>query len=114
MKILKLRIENFRSYREETILFENFNCFIGANSSGKSTALNLFFRENKNTQTDLIKLTEDDFHHKNTKNPIRITVTFNELTDEAKSDLAAYVRQDELTITAEATFNKNTGFATVK
>lgn len=117
MKILKLQIENFRSYKSESILFENFNCFIGANSSGKSTvlnALNLFFRENKNTQTDLIKLTADDFHHKNIKEPIRITVTFGELTDEAKTDLAAYIRQDELTITAEATFNKETGFATVK
>jgi predicted ATP-dependent endonuclease of OLD family len=117
MKILKLQIENFRSYKSETISFTNFNCFIGANSSGKSTAinaLNLFFRENKNTQTNVIKLTEDDFHHKNTKEPIRITVTFGELTDEAKFDLAAYIRQDELTITAEATFDDDTGFATVK
>jgi putative ATP-dependent endonuclease of OLD family len=117
MKILKLHIENFRSYKNETISFENYNCFIGANSSGKSTALNalnLFFRENKNTQTDLIKLTEDDFHHKNTEEPIRITVTFGELTDAAKDDLSAYIRQDELTITAEATFDESTGFASVK
>lgn len=117
MKILKLKIENFRSYKSETISFTDYNCFIGANSSGKSTAinaLNLFFRENKNSQTDLIKLTEDDFHHKNTKAPIKITVTFDGLSDEAKSDLAAYIRQDELTITAEATFDEDTGFATVK
>ncbi len=117
MKIFRLQIENFRSYKSETISFDNFNCFIGANSSGKSTvlnALNLFFRESKNTQTDLIKLTVDDFHHKNIKEPIRITVTFGELTDEAKNDLSAYIRQDELTITAEATFNEETGFATVK
>ena len=117
MKILTLQIENFRSYKSETISFTDYNCFIGANSSGKSTAinaLNLFFRENKNTQTDLIKLTEDDYHHKNTKKPIKITVTFGGLSDEAKSDLAAYIRQDELTITAEATFDEYTGFATVK
>lgn len=117
LKILKLQIENFRSYENETISFEDFNCFIGANSSGKSTALNalnLFFRENKNTQTDLIKLSDNDFHHKNIKKPIRITVTFGELNDQAKSDLAAYIRQDELTITAEAIYDKGTGFATVK
>ena len=117
MKILKLQIENFRSYENETISFTDFNCFIGANSSGKSTvlnALNLFFRENKNTQTDLIKLTNNDFHHKNTKEPIRITVTFGELTDAAKSDLADYIRQEELTITAEAIFDETTGFATIK
>lgn len=117
MKITRLVIENFRSYKKESISFENFNCFIGANSSGKSTvlnALNLFFRENKNTQTDLIKLTEDDFHHKNVKEPIRITVTFGGLTDEAKSDLSTYIRQNELTITAEAIFDQTVGFATVK
>jgi putative ATP-dependent endonuclease of OLD family len=117
MKILKLAIENFRSYKKETITFTNFNCFIGANSSGKSTvinALNLFFRENKNSQTNLLKLTEDDFHHKNTDTPIKITVTFGDLSNEAKSDLAAYIRQNELTITAEATFDEITGFANVK
>ena len=117
MKIIKLVIENFRSYKKQEINVSNYNCFIGANSSGKSTAinaLNLFFRENKNCQTDLVKLTVDDFHHKNTKESIKITVTFGELSEQAKKDLSAYVRQDELTVTAEATFDENTGFATVK
>ena len=117
MKITKLKIENFRSYKEQEMNVSDYSCFIGANSSGKSTvinALNLFFRENKNSQTDLIKLSEDDFHHKNTSEPIRITVTFGELSQQAKEDLAAYVRQDELTITAEATYDFNSGSAVVK
>ncbi|MEZ8401096.1 ATP-dependent endonuclease [Vibrio splendidus] len=117
MKITKLKIENFRSFKEQEVDISDYSCFIGANSSGKSTvinALNLFFRENKNSQTDLIKLSEDDFHHKNTNDPIRITVTFGELSDQAKDDLAAYVRQDELTITAEATYDADNGNAVVK
>ncbi|MUK79176.1 AAA family ATPase [Aliivibrio fischeri] len=117
MRVTKLKIENFRSYKKQEINISNYNCFIGANSSGKSTvinALNLFFRENKNSQTDLIKLSEDDFHHKNIEQPIKITVTFQDLSKQAKEDLAAYVRQDELTITAEATYDKETGFASVK
>ncbi|WP_198303891.1 AAA family ATPase [Aeromonas veronii] len=117
MKITKLRIENFRSYRDQEINLSNYNCFIGANSSGKSTvinALNLFFRENNNSQTNLIKLSEDDFHHKNTNLPIKITVTFGDLSVKAKEDLAAYVRQNELTVTAEATYDPDTGYASVK
>nr|WP_321269626.1 AAA family ATPase [uncultured Tolumonas sp.] len=117
MKISKLVIENFRSYKKQEINVSDYNCFIGANSSGKSTiinALNLFFRENSNSQTDLIKLSEDDFHHKNTDEPIKIVVTFTDLSAEAKQDLAAYVRHNELTITAEASFNKDSGFASVK
>ncbi|OEF90210.1 ATP-dependent endonuclease [Vibrio anguillarum] len=117
MKITKLKIENFRSFKEQEVDISDYSCFIGANSSGKSTvinALNLFFRENKNSQTDLIKLSEDDFHHKNTNDPIKITVTFGELTEQAKEDLAAYVRQDELTITAEATYDADSGNAVVK
>lgn len=117
MKITKLKIENFRSYRDQEINLSNYNCFIGANSSGKSTvinALNLFFRENNNSQTNLIKLSEDDFHHKNTNLPIKITVTFGDLSVKAKEDLAAYVRQNELTITAEATYDPDTGYASVK
>lgn len=117
MKIIKLKIENFRSYKNQEVDISDYSCFIGANSSGKSTvinALNLFFRENKNSQTDLIKLSEDDFHHKNISDPIKITVTFGELTEQAKRDLAAYVRQDELTITAEATYDVESGNAVVK
>lgn len=117
MKITKLKIENFRSYRDQEINLSNYNCFIGANSSGKSTvinALNLFFRENNNSQTNLIKLSEDDFHHKNTNLPIKITVTFGDLSVKAKEDLAAYVRQNELTVTAEATYDPDTGYASVK
>tara|TARA_R110002072_G_scaffold64_9_gene432 strand:- start:28488 stop:30488 length:2001 start_codon:yes stop_codon:yes gene_type:complete len=117
MKIESVRIENFRSFDDETVDLDNYNCFVGANGSGKSTvlnALNLFFRQYKDASTDLSKLTEDDFHHKNTEKEIRITVTFSDLSPEAKNSLSDYVRQDKLIISAEATYDIGIGRAEIK
>ena len=84
MKIESVRIENFRSFKDKTINFDNYTCFIGANGCGKSTilnALNIFFRQNKDCSTDLCRLSIEDFHHKNIDEPVKITVTFIELSD---------------------------------
>lgn len=108
MKIESVRIENFRSFKDETITFDNYNCMVGANGSGKSTvlnALNVFFRNHKDSHTDLNKLSDRDFHHKNIEKEIRITVTFNGLTPEAEKTLSAYVRQKKLIVTASAKFD---------
>ncbi|MDX1749049.1 MAG: AAA family ATPase [Methylophaga sp.] len=110
MKIESVRIENFRAFRDETVNFDNYNCLVGANGAGKSTiihALNLFFRQNKDAGTDLNKLSENDFHHKNTKKEIKVTVTFSDLNDEAKESLATYVRQEKLIVTAIAKYDKD-------
>jgi predicted ATP-dependent endonuclease of OLD family len=117
MKIESLRIENFRSYKDETIFLDDYSCFVGPNGSGKSTvfyALNIFFRQYKDSKTDLSKLTENDFHHKDTQNDIRITVTFNDLSEQAKEDLKDYVRQDKLIVTAVAKFDPTVERAEVK
>lgn len=76
MKIESVRIENFRSFKDETIYFDDYTCFVGANGCGKSTilnALNIFFRQDKDCTTDLSKLSVEDFHHKNVGDPIKIT-----------------------------------------
>ncbi|MFM4828651.1 ATP-dependent nuclease [Aeromonas rivipollensis] len=117
MILESVRIQNFRTFKDETIHFDNYNCFVGPNGSGKSTvmnALNVFFRQYKDTKTDLSKLSIDDFHHKNTSEPIFITVTFKNLSDQAKEDLADYVRQDRLIVTAKAEFDEGTEKAEVK
>ncbi|MDD4527549.1 MAG: AAA family ATPase [Candidatus Margulisbacteria bacterium] len=116
MKIKTMRIENFRSFKDETIEFDNYNCFVGSNGAGKSTvlnALNVFFRESKDTKTNLISLTEEDFHHKNITDPIKITITFIDLSKAAQETLSAYYRLNELTITAKAIFDKESGIATI-
>lgn len=117
MKIESVRIENFRCFKDETVKLDDYTCFVGPNGAGKSTvfyALNVFFRQYKDSKTDLSKLTENDFHHKNINEDIRITVTFKELSKEAKNDLSDYVRQDKLIVTAIAKFDKGTERAEVK
>ncbi len=117
IRIEKLRIKNFRCFQDETIYLNDYTCFIGPNGSGKSTilhALNVFFRHTKDASTDLSRLSDEDFHHKNVSEPIEITVTFCDLSEEASEDLRAYVRQERLVVSARAQFNKNTQQADVK
>jgi len=117
MKIESVRIENFRGFKDETIFFNDYTCLIGPNGSGKSTiisALNVFFRQHKDSKTDLSKLTAEDFHHKNVNNPIKITVTFCDLSDRAKKDLSDYVRQDKLIVSCVAKYDAVTERAEVK
>lgn len=116
MKIKSVRLENYRSFVDETICLNQYSCFVGANGAGKSTvlsALNVFFREPSST-TDTSKLNEEDYYCKNTENPIRITVTFDDLNAIAQAELSAYFRQNELTVTAEVVFDQTTGYGVVK
>jgi len=60
MKLVSLKIKNFRGYKEETfIYFDNLTTFVGKNDIGKSTvleALDIFFNEGKG----VIKMDKDD------------------------------------------------------
>ena len=117
MKIESVYIKNFRCFKEDTIHFDDYTCLVGANGAGKSTvfsALHVFFRHYKDSKTDLSKLIDKDFHHSNTKEPIIIRVIFNELSNQAKQDLKDYVRQDQLVVTAEATYDELNQKAEVK
>ena len=117
MKIASVKIQNFRSFADDIIPFNDYTCLVGANGAGKSTvltALNVFFRESENLPTDLSQLDEEDFHCKQTGEPIKITVTFSGLTSEANEDFADYVRQGQLVVSAVATFDAITGKAEVK
>ncbi len=117
MKIASLRIKNLRSFSDITIPFNDYTCLVGPNGAGKSTvlcALNVFFRETENVLTDLSQLTAEDFHQKKTTEPIEITVTFTDLSEEAQKDFTNYYRQNQLVVSAVATFNEATGKAEVK
>ena len=116
MKIESIRIENFRIFKDQTINLTDFNCLVGANGTGKSTviyALNIFFREFSS------ELGKEDFHAENTDvtntdAPVKITVTFTNLSDEAKENLKHYVRHDKLVVTAEAKYDSSQEKANVK
>jgi len=117
VKIKSIRIENFRSFQDETIVLNRYSCFVGPNGAGKSTvlaALNVFFQERAASATDISKLIDEDYFSKNIANPVRITLTFDDLRQAARDELAAYVRQDELVVTAEAVFDNASGTAPVR
>jgi predicted ATP-dependent endonuclease of OLD family len=117
MKIESVRIQNFRSFNDQTIPFGDYTCLIGPNGAGKSNvlcALNVLFRESEGYATDLSMLTEEDFHHKNTDEPITITVTFTGLSEEAQEDFKDYYRQGQLVVSAVAYYDKATRKAEVK
>lgn len=117
MKITSLRIKNLRAFSDVIIPLNDYTCLVGPNGGGKSTvlcALNVLFRETENTSTDLSQLTAEDFHQKKTVEPIEITVTFTDLSEEAQKDFADYYRQGQLVVSAIATFNEATAKAEVK
>lgn len=117
MRIHSIRIQNFRAFKDATVVVNDYTCLVGPNGAGKSTilcALNVFFRATENSPLDLTSLEEEDFFDKDCSEPIRITVTFKNLSAEAQTDFAAYYRSEQLIITAKAEFDPETGSATVK
>jgi predicted ATP-dependent endonuclease of OLD family len=84
MRIKKLKLENFRTYKEEIIFdFGNLTTFVGKNDIGKSSileALDIFFNEGKGP----IKIDSNDVNKfaKNEGNEeIKISVIFDDLPD---------------------------------
>ncbi|MDO8578441.1 MAG: AAA family ATPase [Dehalococcoidales bacterium] len=117
MNIRSIRIQNLRSFRDETIDISDYTSLVGANGSGKSNvlcALNIFFHEKEGVSTDLGNLGIEDFHLKDTREPIVITLTFGQLVEEERKDFASYVRDDKLVLLAKAVFDPNTALAVVK
>lgn len=117
MKLTEIKIENFRSFKNQTIPLDDYTCLVGPNGAGKSAvlmALNVFFRNNDSTVNDLLNLTKEDFHHGNVQEPVRVTVTFENLSEEAQKDLKHYYRQGKLVIFAEAVWDEDTQKAPVK
>lgn len=117
MRIESLRIENFRSFKDETINFSDYTCLVGPNGAGKSTvlaALNIFFRQTENTATDVVNLSAEDFHQKDTKHPVKISLTFANLSAEAIEDFKDYYRHGKLIVSAVAEFDDRVGSAEVK
>lgn len=117
MKIKSVTIKNFRGFQDETIHLNRYSCFVGANGAGKSTvltALNVFFRDQESSATDISRLMDEDYFAKNTAEAVSITLVFDDLDERARAELGAYVRQNELVVTAEAQFDQNLGYGQVR
>jgi hypothetical protein len=63
---------------------------------------------------NLTDLDAEDFHGRNTDEPIEITVTFGGLNAEAQKEFADYYRQGTLIVTAKAVFDAGSRLAPVK
>lgn len=102
---MKIKIKNFRSYKDEVeIEFGDLTAFVGKNDIGKSTvleALDIFFNEGKG----VIKLDKDDINKQalaEGDNEIIIAVCFEELPTTIVIDTT-----NETTLQAEYLLNSN-------
>lgn len=89
MKVKRVWLKNFRSYKNEVVIdFQNLTVFIGKNDVGKSTvleALDIFFNDSKG----VVKLDNDDINKEAVSegdNEIIISVEFENLPDEILID----------------------------
>lgn len=90
MKISKVKISNFRSYRGQTTIdFHDLTVFVGKNDVGKSTileALDFFFNEGKGA---IKKIDKDDINNqelRKSNTDIEISVVFDDLPDQIVID----------------------------
>jgi predicted ATP-dependent endonuclease of OLD family len=112
MKLSKLKIKNFRGYKDETIIdFCNLTAFVGKNDIGKSTvleALDIFFNEGKG----VVKLDKDDVNKQllaDNDNEIVISVCFEELPTSIVIDST-----NETTLQSEYLLNSNNQLEIIK
>ena len=84
MKIKKIKLANFRSYKDEIAIdFNDLNVFVGKNDFGKSSileALDIFFNENKG----VIKIDKDDINKQalaEGDTEVMISVVFSDVPD---------------------------------
>lgn len=112
MKIKKIKIKNFRSYKDEVeIELGDLTAFVGKNDIGKSTvleALDIFFNDSKG----VIKLDKDDINKQalaSNDNEIVISVCFEELPTTIVIDST-----NETTLQAEYLLNCNNQLEIIK
>lgn len=122
MKIVSVKIRNFRSYSEEiSISFDDLTLLVGKNDIGKSTileALDIFF----NDGSGVIKMDKTDLNVRSVRNGDNetvISVCFSELPESIVIDSTAQTSlQDEYMLNSEGLLEvvkkyKNGGKATI-
>lgn len=110
LRITKLRMQNFRSFKDCAVDLDTYTSLVGPNGAGKSTvlaALNVFFRETESAATDVSDLDAQDFHNRDVTKPIVITVTFGDLSEVEQETFKEYYRHGSLIVSAEAVFDES-------
>lgn len=94
MKIASIRVQNFRSIKDQTITCDRLLGLVGRNGTGKSAilrALQLFY-----SPTPTVSL--DDFYSRDPDLEIVISIVFDHLCDAALAQFDKYMRGDRLSI----------------
>lgn len=94
MIIESVKITNFRSILSETLSCDSLTALVGANGTGKSTflkALDLFY-------TPSPKIEVEDFYNGETGAEIVVSITFKDLSEDAKNLFAAYLQANTLSV----------------
>ena len=98
MKIQKIQIRNYRSLHNLTIYPKDILALVGRNNSGKSNlikALELFFK----ASTRLVN--DECFYNYETKIPIEIFITFEQLSDWERKEFKSWMDEDKLVVGRE-------------
>ena len=94
MIIKSVRVQNFRSIKDDTLECDKLTALVGANGAGKSS----FLKALDNFYSVKSDYTVEDFYNKEISQDIIITVTFTELTGDEKQKLHNYIDKGTLTI----------------
>ncbi len=108
MIIESVHVKSFRSILDETLSCENLTALVGANGAGKSTflrAIELFYSLSP-------KIEDEDYYNCDTTAEIIVSVTFRDLSAEAKALFSNYMQDDKLTV--ERVFINENGKTTPK
>ncbi len=103
MIIESIHVKNFRSIYDEKITCECLTALVGANGSGKSSflhALRLFYSK-------FPKIDIEDFYNRDTDVEISITITFKDLSDNAKKRFSSYLQNEKLTVERVFSYREN-------
>ena len=94
MKIRKVRIRHYRSIADIEIECDDLVALVGRNGAGKSCilrALEAFY--DSGTAIGI-----EDFHHRDLTRPVRVLVSFSELSTEARELFAPYMQEEGLDV----------------
>ena len=94
MKIKEISLKNFRGIEDLTLKLNDFTVLIGKNGVGKSTILHAlnFFRESN------YKLKSEDYYKRELNRSIEVSLVFDNLGSEEKSEFSHYIQNDELKV----------------
>lgn len=102
MRIKKVEIRNFRAISFSSIDVSPVTSIIGENNCGKSSflaAMQLFFSSSP-------KIEIDDFHLRNVKEPIEVTIHFSDLTPYEEKEFGSKVNDGVLIVTRRISASK--------